>query len=127
MKPSRVVPTYPAPLGTAESDGNPGRPERPERPGLKTKGEVGKKHDAGELRAWLRALPPLDPVCGPTIEDEERAAIEAEARGEFGPAEPEAEHRADVAALLRGYEAHRDRLSRPARSPDEHARYGAEA
>jgi hypothetical protein len=66
-----------------------------------------KNDDCSGLRAWLRALPPLDPVCGPAVEAEERAAIESEACGEFGPPKQEAEHRAEVAALLLGFERHR--------------------
>ena len=60
-----------------------------------------REHGTG-LGHWLRRLPPVEQ----DMEAEERAAIEAEARGGFGPPKPAAEHAAEVAALMRGYETH---------------------
>ena len=106
---SRPVPSCHAPVGTAETRGNPGCPECPDRPDPESKREFGNEDDRTGLRAWLRRLPAVEPELD--VEAEERAAIQAEARGEFGPPKPQAEHQALVAALLRGYEAHRYLLS----------------
>lgn len=59
-------------------------------------------------RAWLEQLPAI-PVPMADDDAEERAAIQAEARGEFGEARPEAEHQQAVAALLAGFRAHHRR------------------
>jgi hypothetical protein len=55
----------------------------------------------------MRRLPPIEPLLPPTIEEAERAAIEAEDRGEFGPPASEIQHRQLVSALVRGYEIHK--------------------
>lgn len=63
----------------------------------------------------------------PGGEAEERAAILAEARGDFGLAKPQAEHVALVAALVRGYETHRRPLLCPADTQPGQGRNGSEA
>lgn len=119
---SRHVPTGRASVGTAETRGNPGCPDCPDRPDQESRGALGNEADRSGLRAWLRRLPAVEP----DIEAEERAAIQAEARGDFGLPKPKAEHQAFVAALLRGYEAHRHLLLRPADEQGEHANNGTE-
>ena len=94
---SRPVPTNAAPVGTPETRENTGVPDRPDlsRPGL-PKGEA-ETEDTGGIRHWLGRLPPL----AQDMAAEERAAIEAEARGDCGPPKPAPEHAAEVAALVR--------------------------
>ena len=100
---SRPVPTDAAPVGTAETRGSAGLPDRPDLSRSELpKGEAGKE-DTGRIRHWLARLPPMQQ----DVEAEERAAIEAEARGEFGRPKPAAEHAAEIAALVRAYELHR--------------------
>jgi hypothetical protein len=99
---SRPTPTATAPVGTPENRGNAGNPDRPDlsRPELPN-GGTGNEHASG-IRHWLGRLPPVDR----DMEAEERAAIQTEARGGFGPPKPAAEHAAEVAALVRGYVRH---------------------
>jgi hypothetical protein len=107
---SRPIPTDAAPVGTPEARGNAGIPDHPDlsRPELPN-GEAGNEHASG-IRHWLARLPPVDR----DMEAEERAATQAEARGDFGPPKPAAEHASEVAALVRGYAGHRQ-VSRLAR------------
>lgn len=100
---SRPVPTEAAPVGTAEARGNLGVPDRPDlsRPELR---EIGAgQEDAGGIRDWLARLPPL----AQDVAAEERAAIQAEGCGMLGSLKPATEHAAEVAALVRGYDTHR--------------------
>jgi hypothetical protein len=81
------------------------------------------REDANAVRDWLRRLPALVS----DIEAKERAAILAEGRGEFGPVLPQAEHLQLVAALVRGYDAHRHGVLASAEQPRALARDGTSA
>ena len=100
---SRPLPTKAAPVGTAEPRGIPDIPDFPDLSRPESRDGAAEREHAFGIRQWLRRLPAVER----DVEAEERAAVQAEGRGDFGPPKPAAKHAAEVAALVRGYEKRR--------------------